>query len=246
MQVNVETMFLDRQAPHSRHAARGGGAIVNVSRSPLCARAASRLHGLEGAVIALTRAMAVDHGREGIRVNCVPPVPSTRDGLCRRHDGGRARAATHGAALQREGTGWASARRALPPVGLRVYNRPALVVEAAQRSRRRSATRASAMQPSIDYTHEMPGDCRVERAGLHGGLPRGGRQLRVSGTDRRYAATMRAFVCGSLVAAVVRRMKFRPADLSSAHLGAQPVVQAQRVDHRLDRARTGLEDGPSR
>jgi len=54
----------------------GGGAIVNVSSiSALRPRGLTAYSTSKGAVIALTRAMAVDHGREGIRVNCVAPGP---------------------------------------------------------------------------------------------------------------------------------------------------------------------------
>src|SRR5207248_79785 len=54
----------------------GGGAIVNVSSiSALRPRGLTAYTASKGAVIALTRAMAVDHGREGIRVNCVAPGP---------------------------------------------------------------------------------------------------------------------------------------------------------------------------
>jgi len=76
MQVNVDTMFL--AAKHAIPAMRraGGGAIVNVSSiSALRPRGLTAYSVSKGAVIALTKAMAVDHGREGIRVNCVAPGP---------------------------------------------------------------------------------------------------------------------------------------------------------------------------
>ena len=76
MQVNVDTMFL--MAKHAIPAMRraGGGAIVNVSSiSALRPRGLTVYSVSKGAVIALTRAMAVDHGRENIRVNCVAPGP---------------------------------------------------------------------------------------------------------------------------------------------------------------------------
>jgi NAD(P)-dependent dehydrogenase (short-subunit alcohol dehydrogenase family) len=54
----------------------GGGAIVNVSSiSALRPRGLTAYSTSKGAVIALTRAMAADHGRDGIRVNCVAPGP---------------------------------------------------------------------------------------------------------------------------------------------------------------------------
>jgi NAD(P)-dependent dehydrogenase (short-subunit alcohol dehydrogenase family) len=77
MQVNVETMFL--AAKHAIPAmikTGGGGAIVNVSSiSALRPRGLTAYSTSKGAVIALTRAMAADHGRDGIRVNCVAPGP---------------------------------------------------------------------------------------------------------------------------------------------------------------------------
>jgi len=76
MQVNVETMFLT--AKHAIPAMKrgGGGAIVNVSSiSALRPRGLTTYSVSKGAVIALSQAMAVDHGKDGIRVNCVAPGP---------------------------------------------------------------------------------------------------------------------------------------------------------------------------
>jgi NAD(P)-dependent dehydrogenase (short-subunit alcohol dehydrogenase family) len=108
MQVNVETMFL--AAKHAIPAMRraGGGAIVNVSSiSALRPRGLTAYSASKGAVIALTRAMAVDHGREGIRVNCVAPGPVYtpmvyRDGMSEAARERRRNASVLGI----EGTGW--------------------------------------------------------------------------------------------------------------------------------------------
>jgi NAD(P)-dependent dehydrogenase (short-subunit alcohol dehydrogenase family) len=77
MQVNVDTMYLAaRHAIPAMIATAGGGAIVNVSSiSALRPRGLTAYSTSKGAVIALTRAMAVDHGKDGIRVNCVAPGP---------------------------------------------------------------------------------------------------------------------------------------------------------------------------
>lgn len=66
---------------------RGGGAIVNLSSAqalasqPLVAAYAASKAG----VIALTKTMAIDHGKDNIRVNCVLPgsvrTPMLREGL---------------------------------------------------------------------------------------------------------------------------------------------------------------------
>ena len=75
MQVNVESMFLaSKHAIPAMIKTAGSGAIVNVaSIAALRPRGMTAYSTSKGAVIALTRAMAVDHGPEGIRVNCVAP-----------------------------------------------------------------------------------------------------------------------------------------------------------------------------
>ncbi len=76
MNVNVASMFLMSKHAIPAMIERGGGAIVNVSSiSALRPRGLTAYSTSKGAVIALTRAMAVDHGRDGIRVNCVAPGP---------------------------------------------------------------------------------------------------------------------------------------------------------------------------
>jgi len=108
MRVNVDGMYL--AAKHAIPAMRrsGGGAIVNVSSiSALRPRGLTAYSVSKGAVIALTRAMAVDHGREGIRVNCVAPGPVYTPmvyagGMTEAARGRRREASTLGI----EGTGW--------------------------------------------------------------------------------------------------------------------------------------------
>jgi NAD(P)-dependent dehydrogenase (short-subunit alcohol dehydrogenase family) len=77
MQVNVETMYLTcRHAIPAMVKTAGGGAIVNISSiSAIRPRGLTAYTVSKGAVIALTRALAVDHGPENIRVNCVAPGP---------------------------------------------------------------------------------------------------------------------------------------------------------------------------
>jgi NAD(P)-dependent dehydrogenase (short-subunit alcohol dehydrogenase family) len=109
MQVNVETMFLAaRHAIPAMIRTAGGGAIVNVSSiSALRPRGLTAYTTSKGAVIALTRAMAVDHGPDGIRVNCVAPGPVYTPMV---YAGGMTDAARdqrrRASVLAREGTGW--------------------------------------------------------------------------------------------------------------------------------------------
>jgi 2-keto-3-deoxy-L-fuconate dehydrogenase len=76
--VNLRGVYLTARAaiPHLR--AAGGGAIVNIASQLgiVAAANAAAYCASKGAVISLTRAMAVDHGPEGIRVNCVCPGPT--------------------------------------------------------------------------------------------------------------------------------------------------------------------------
>lgn len=77
MRVNVTSMMLtSRHAVPAMVAGGRGGAVVNISSiSALRPRGLTAYSTSKGAVIALTRAMAADHGPDGIRVNCVAPGP---------------------------------------------------------------------------------------------------------------------------------------------------------------------------
>jgi len=108
MQVNVETMFLVAKHAIPAMIRAGGGAIVNVSSiSALRPRGLTAYSASKGAVIALTRAMAVDHGPDGIRVNCVAPGPVYTPMVYQRGMSEEARARRRKASLLGiEGTGW--------------------------------------------------------------------------------------------------------------------------------------------
>jgi NAD(P)-dependent dehydrogenase (short-subunit alcohol dehydrogenase family) len=76
MRVNVTGMMLASKHAIPVLAAGGGGAIINISSiSALRPRGLTPYSASKGAVIALTRAMAVDHASQGIRVNCIAPGP---------------------------------------------------------------------------------------------------------------------------------------------------------------------------
>ncbi|MBN1660295.1 MAG: SDR family oxidoreductase [Anaerolineae bacterium] len=75
MAVNVRSVFLMSKYAVPIMAARGGGAIVNTGSGwgLVGGRDAVSYCASKAAVVNMTRAMALDHGGQGIRVNCVCP-----------------------------------------------------------------------------------------------------------------------------------------------------------------------------
>ncbi|MBV9248305.1 MAG: SDR family oxidoreductase [Acetobacteraceae bacterium] len=109
MRVNVDSMFLVcKHAIPAMIRTSGGGAIVNVSSiSALRPRGLTAYTVSKGAVIALTRALAVDHGPRGIRANCVAPGPVYTPMVYSRGMTEQARDTRRRASvLGIEGTGW--------------------------------------------------------------------------------------------------------------------------------------------
>lgn len=75
MDTNVKGPFLTTKHAVPLMRARGGGAIVNTasvqafaSQETVAAYSASK-----GAIVSMTRTLALDHARDGIRVNCICP-----------------------------------------------------------------------------------------------------------------------------------------------------------------------------
>src|SRR5437660_6628401 len=109
MQVNVETMFLlAKHAIPAMIKTAKGGAIVNISSiSALRPRGLTTYTTSKAAVIGLTQAMAVDHGRDQIRVNCICPGPMYTPMVYARGMSDAARSQRAKASvLKLEGTGW--------------------------------------------------------------------------------------------------------------------------------------------
>jgi dihydroanticapsin dehydrogenase len=75
MAVNLKSVFLSCKAVIPTMLERGGGAIVNVaSQGALLTFPALAAYGVsKAAVLQLTRQIAADYGRSGIRANCVCP-----------------------------------------------------------------------------------------------------------------------------------------------------------------------------
>ena len=113
--VNVRSLVTMARHAVPVMARGGGGAIVTTSSiSALRPRGLTGYSAAKGAVIALTRAMAVDHGAQGIRVNCIVPGPlytpmAVADGMTDRKRESRRLSSV----LEVEGTGWDVAHAAV-------------------------------------------------------------------------------------------------------------------------------------
>ena len=85
MAVNVKSIFLMSKYAVPQLIERGGGAIVNTASGWGIVGGANAVSycASKGAVVLLTKAMACDHGKDNIRVNCVCPgdtdTPMLRD-----------------------------------------------------------------------------------------------------------------------------------------------------------------------
>lgn len=75
MSVNVKSIFLLSKHAIPIMASKGGGVIVNIASGwgLVGGRKAAAYCASKGAVVQLTRAMALDHGSQNIRVNCICP-----------------------------------------------------------------------------------------------------------------------------------------------------------------------------
>ena len=83
MDVNVASMFLTCRAAVPAMRERGGGAIVNISSGTPFRGVPFLLHYVtsKGAIVALTRALAKELGKDGIHVNCVAPGFTMSEGV---------------------------------------------------------------------------------------------------------------------------------------------------------------------
>jgi NAD(P)-dependent dehydrogenase (short-subunit alcohol dehydrogenase family) len=83
MDVNVLSMFLTTRAVVPRMREQGGGRIVNISSGTPFRGVPFLLHYVtsKGAIVALTRALAKELGRDDVLVNCVAPGFTMSEGV---------------------------------------------------------------------------------------------------------------------------------------------------------------------
>jgi len=83
MEVNVASMFLTSRAVVPVMRERGGGKIVNISSGTPFRGVPFLLHYVtsKGAIVAFTRALAKELGKDAIHVNCVAPGFTMSDGV---------------------------------------------------------------------------------------------------------------------------------------------------------------------
>ena len=113
MEVNVKSMMLTSKYAVPCMRSTGGGSIINVSSVEALRSGANHLVAYsvsKGAIVTLTTAMAVQHGRENVRVKCIAPgylytplVTGGRWGFMSDEVRERRR---HSAPLGVEGTAW--------------------------------------------------------------------------------------------------------------------------------------------
>ena len=109
MDINLKPMFLmSKYAIPEMIKSGNGGSIVNISSiSATRPRGFTTYSASKGAVLSLSQAMAVDHGSDGIRVNCILPGPVYTpmvysNGMTKQHRSQRQNASL----IQIEGDGW--------------------------------------------------------------------------------------------------------------------------------------------
>jgi len=107
MAVNVKSIMLTAKYAIPPMAKGGGGSIINISSiAGLRANQSTPYSTSKAAVIGITRSMAGDHGRQGIRVNCIVPGLIYGPMVAGRMDAALRETRRNAAPLGTEGTGW--------------------------------------------------------------------------------------------------------------------------------------------
>jgi NAD(P)-dependent dehydrogenase (short-subunit alcohol dehydrogenase family) len=107
MAVNVKSIVLTSKYAIPQMARDGGGSIINISSiAGVRANQSTPYSTSKAAVIGITRSMAGDHGRQGIRVNCIVPGLIYGPMVAPRMDAALREQRRDAAPLGTEGTAW--------------------------------------------------------------------------------------------------------------------------------------------
>jgi NAD(P)-dependent dehydrogenase (short-subunit alcohol dehydrogenase family) len=107
LEVNIKSMMLMGKYSVPEMVIRGGGAIINISSiSAIRPRGLTPYTVSKSGVIALTKAMAVDHAGDGIRVNCILPGPIYSSMTAPNMTPERRQIRQNASPLKQEGTPW--------------------------------------------------------------------------------------------------------------------------------------------
>src|SRR3954468_14053482 len=107
MAVNVKSIMLSAKYAIPAMKKSGGGSIINISSvAGVRANQSTPYSTSKAAVIGITRSMAGDHGRQGIRVNCIIPGLIYGPMTAPRMDAALRETRKNAAPLGTEGTGW--------------------------------------------------------------------------------------------------------------------------------------------
>lgn len=107
MTINLKSMMLASRSAIPVMIETGGGAIINISSvAALRAIGDAAYTTSKAAVIGLTMTMAADHGRDGVRVNCIAPGLVYTPMVAYRLDPGLREHRRKASALGTEGTAW--------------------------------------------------------------------------------------------------------------------------------------------
>jgi NAD(P)-dependent dehydrogenase (short-subunit alcohol dehydrogenase family) len=106
--LNVDSMMMmSKYAIPAMISSGGGGAIVNIGSLRSIRPQKSTVYTVtKGAVIALTATLAVDHGAQGIRANCIILGPVFTPNINRNLTPERRQMRAEASLTKREGTGW--------------------------------------------------------------------------------------------------------------------------------------------
>jgi NAD(P)-dependent dehydrogenase (short-subunit alcohol dehydrogenase family) len=105
--LNVDSMMLMCKYAIPAMIAGGGGSIVNIGSLRSIRPQQSTVYTVtKGAVVALTSTLAVDHGPQGIRANCIILGPVFTPNINRNLTPERRQMRAAASLMKREGTGW--------------------------------------------------------------------------------------------------------------------------------------------